>query len=169
LVKPLLKSEIDTLRRTSAELRSQCALLIKQAIAIPQRREMNDRLKEQQKLYDDATAAAQYDTAGSAAQHFMQIASLGKGLKALKEKSAQLPLSEEDYLTLPTRHVTLVRKVVDMCMELIRAEEYTELTALGAQLTALKTLNLGTLAGAKDEVLGGEEDNAYDPVMPAGK
>jgi hypothetical protein len=56
----------------------------------------------------------------------------------LQQQSAQLPLSEEDYLTLPARHADLVQRVTDTCKELALAEEFTAVTVLGAKLSELR-------------------------------
>jgi hypothetical protein len=69
---------------------------------------------------------------------FESVASLGNKLPALRRESAQLPLSEEDYLTLPTRHAQLVARLTDKCTELALTEEYAALGPLGAKLKELR-------------------------------
>lgn len=64
---------------------------------------------------------------------------------ALEEKSAKVPLSEEDYLTLRGRQGALVREMTAMCRELAGAQEYAQLKALIDRLVALQTVDVSML------------------------
>jgi hypothetical protein len=79
----------------------------------------------------------------------------------VEKQSAQLPLSEEDYLTLPARHADLVQRVTDTCRNLMKARDYAALGPLSAKLEELRALDLSGIAGT-----GGEgQDGADDPVV----
>jgi hypothetical protein len=104
---------------------------------------------------------------------FVLVGTLGTQLQALQQQAAQLPLSEEDYLTLPARHADLVRRVTDACRELMKARDYAALGPLSAKLKELRALDLLDivetsrylkLRGAGDA----ECDGANDPVLPEG-
>jgi hypothetical protein len=71
------------------------------------------------------------------AEDFESVASIGTQLQALQQESAQLPLSEEDYLTLADRHAALLLEVTEQCKVLEKAKDFPAMAALGAQLTAL--------------------------------
>jgi hypothetical protein len=73
-----------------------------------------------------------------AVDDFEAVASLGMQLLALQQESAQLPLSEEDYLTLAARHAALVKSVHDKCTDLAEAEDYSAVTDLGVKLRELR-------------------------------
>jgi hypothetical protein len=65
-------------------------------------------------------------------------------LGVLQEKIAQLPLSEEDYLTLGDRYATLVQMVSLQCRALFTAKDRVALAPLAAMLEELKALDLRT-------------------------
>jgi hypothetical protein len=116
---------------------------------------------------------AQYDAALAAADDFVLVGTLGSQLQALQQESAQLSLSEEDYLTLAARHAALVQRVMEECRELAKAQDYTALGSLSAKLQELKALDLAGIPrtsneqdadGANDPVVQ-EDDGANDPVV----
>jgi hypothetical protein len=74
----------------AAQLLTECERVIKEVAHAPQRRYLGQRIQALQAQYDDALAT----------EDFEWVASLGPQLQALQQQSAQLPLSEEDYLTL---------------------------------------------------------------------
>jgi hypothetical protein len=87
-----------------------------------------------------AAAQAQYDAAEAAFTNLPLVASLGEALHALQQESAQLPLSEEDYLTLLERRSALVQRVTDRCKNLIQEQLFDDLARLDTQLKATKAL-----------------------------
>jgi hypothetical protein len=155
--------------------------LQKRAAFVPQRSDIRQRLQ---------SLRSQYDAALAAAVDFVLVGKLGTQLKALQQQSAQLPLSEEDYCTLPAQHADLVQQVMAACRELMKARDYAALGPLSTKLKELKALDLpvgndnsqdpvlpdvgaGTVCspmavadaqGATEE----EDDGALDPVLPAG-
>ena len=102
-----------------------------------------------------ATLQTQFDAAEAAAdQDFELIAALGLKLEALQLESAQLPLSEEDYRTLPARHAQLVQRVVARCDALAAAGEYAALETLGDALETLQALVLPAAAATAITITG---------------
>jgi hypothetical protein len=114
-------------------------LLVKQVTATAQRSEMSQRL-----------AAAQAALAGAVAEFadFDLISSLGKALMTLEEESAQLPLSEEAYLALPTRHAALVQQLTDKCRELAKARDFDALDRVAVQLETLTAMEVPAFTAA---------------------
>jgi hypothetical protein len=114
---------------------------------------------------------AQYHAAATAGVDFQLIAALGMQLDTAQQESAQLPLSEEDYLTLSTRHATLVQRVEQKCRELMQTKAFPALAVLSAKFAALKNLDLGIAPEwANDPVFVAVEevsgpDWANDPVL----
>jgi hypothetical protein len=106
----------------------------------------------------------QFDAAVAAA-NFSAVAALGLARKALLAESAQLPLSEEDYLTLPARHAAQVQRVTDQCRQLVRANNFAALTALSKKLSALKTLDVGILDIPEKSHNGSAGDNGLNDPM----
>jgi hypothetical protein len=131
------KADQDRLLSTCAELRAVCDLVVLQASQAPQRAEMIHRLE---------AAHGQCDAAEAAAEDFQLIASLGKALQALRQESAQLPLSEEDYHSLPVRHAQLVQRMTDKCKELMKAKLFDDLVALSRERLVLRDLALPQVA-----------------------
>jgi hypothetical protein len=78
--------------------------------------------------------------AADTAEDFNAVATLGQQLQSLQVESAQLSLSEEEYLTLPGRHADLVLRLTEKCKELTRAKDYAAVTALGAKLGELRAV-----------------------------
>jgi hypothetical protein len=97
---------------------------------------------------------AQIDTA-LAADDFELVASLGVKLQTLQQESAQLSLSEEDYLTLPARHGDLVQRMTGKCRELAKAQHFAALGTLSAKLKALRALDVSIAL----------DDGENDPVI----
>jgi hypothetical protein len=114
----------------------------------------------------------------AAKSDFAAVGQVGKALKAANAQLAQLPLSEEDYLTLADRHAALVQKVTATCTELADAGEYDALDALAIKLEELQALDVSALpqSWTNDPVLPpvppapartaeeGEDDGSDDPV-----
>jgi hypothetical protein len=113
-----------------------------------------------------STLRAQLETA-KASEDFKSIASMGKALKALQIESSQLPLSEEDYLSLPSAHAALVQQVTNTCKALAQAREFSALGILCSKLKALKAMDLtGMQSAGNVEAVNDEDESAYDPVLP---
>jgi hypothetical protein len=113
----------------------ECERVLQEVALAPQRKEFCQRIAALQQQYNAALSTEDFEC----------VASLGLQLQALQQQSAQLPLSEEDYLALPTRHAELVRRVTDQCHELTRLKDYVALGPLAARLTKLKAA--ASLAG----------------------
>jgi hypothetical protein len=64
----------------------------------------------------------------------------------LEQESAQLPLSEADFLKLGDWHAALVQGMHDMCRDLARARQHSKLKELAAQLAELKAMDLSSLS-----------------------
>jgi hypothetical protein len=88
---------------------------------------------------------AQYEAAEEAAVDFVLVGTLGTQLETLQQQSAQLPLSEEDYLTLGDRHARLVQQLTDKCQELKADRAFARLSAVAAFLYKLKALDVSEL------------------------
>jgi L-asparaginase II len=126
-------SEEAEAEHARAQLIAQCDTVCKQGKAAPVRRDLMQRMRALQ---------AQYDAAETAATDFVLIGTLGMQLQELEEESAQLPLSEEDYLTLTDRHAALVQRVTDACRALKAPGYFAELDKLATQLEALRALDV---------------------------
>jgi hypothetical protein len=144
-----------------------CTVLVQQAADAPQCRDIIQQI---------SSLRAQYDAKLAAGQDFLLVAKLGTQLQGLEKKSAQLPLSDEDYLTLAARHAALVQRVTEQCRELTRAKDYAALGPLSAKLQELKALDLSWIAGTSKEddgendpavvaIRSDEDDGANDPLM----
>jgi hypothetical protein len=111
----------------------ECETIITQVAIAPQRREAVQRKLELRE---------QLDAAMETGNDYDRVGILGEQLDALERDSAQLPLSEEDYLTLPDRHAALLSKVEARCKEYKANKQAALLIELGTKLSALKTLDL---------------------------
>jgi hypothetical protein len=151
------------------ELADQCTALVKQAAFVPQRSDIRQRL---------LSLKAQIKAELAAALDFELVGTLGMQRKSLEQQSAQLPLSEEDYLTLGNRHADLVRRVTETCRELMKARDYAMLGPLSAKLKELKALDLSGILGTRHEsdgeldpvvvaAVGRDDHGEYDPVIVA--
>jgi hypothetical protein len=128
---------------------AECERILQQVGDAPDRRDLNERNRTLQAQREAAQAAEDFET----------VASLGEALKALQRESAYLPLSEEDYVTLPARHAELVQRVTDVCKDLAASAEYEKLQALAKKrdelkvpdvLSVLTTVASGARAGYAD-------------------
>jgi hypothetical protein len=120
----------------------------------------------------------------AAKSDFAAVGQAGKALRASIAVLAQLPLSEEDYLTLADRHAALVQKVTAACAELADTGEFDALVTLAIKLEELQALDVSALPQpwANGPVLPpalsaptttasaeeGKEDGANDPVNVPG-
>jgi hypothetical protein len=74
-----------------------------------------------------------------------EIAKVGTAHKAAIAAVLQQPLSEEDYLTLSSRHAALVQEVTVMGLEMADAGEFDAVELLGAKLNVLRKLDVSAL------------------------
>jgi hypothetical protein len=148
-------------------LRAECERFLQQAAYAPQRRDLTQSIRTFQAQLDAAVAAEDFDT----------VVAVGSKLKALKAQSAQVPLSEQDYLTLPARYAELLREVTGKCLELTAAQQYAELAIFGPLQKALKALDMAVIAHgstadstaplAGQWTAAEQDESAYDPVLPS--
>jgi hypothetical protein len=66
------------------------------------------------------------------------VGEAGKKVGSATAAMLQDPLSEEDYMTLTSRHSALVQKMTDTCKDLLATKQYDSVTALGTKLKELK-------------------------------
>jgi hypothetical protein len=125
----------------------ECDALVTQFTNAPRTREA---ILHRNELQDTLTALR------AAKSDFAAVGQVGKALKVANAHLAQLPLSEEDYLTLADRHAALVQKVTATCTELADAGEYAALDALAIKLEELQALDVSALP----------QPWANDPVQP---
>jgi hypothetical protein len=152
-----------------------CDALVTQFATAPRTREA---ILHRNELQNTLTALR------AAKSDFAAVGQVGKALKAANAELAQLPLSEEDYLTLAGRHAALVRKVTATCAQLADVSYFDALDALAIKLEELQALDVSALPQpwANDPVLPpalsaptttasaeeGKEDGANDPVNVPG-
>jgi hypothetical protein len=74
--------------------------------------------------------------------NYEKICTLGESLEALNLEAAQLPLSEEDYLMLATRHAALVQRVEAKCQQLMESDFDDLLISLGGKLEKLQAVEI---------------------------
>jgi hypothetical protein len=120
---------------TGNDLPGECVKLLAELANAPARRDLDQRKGKVQAQFDAADAA----------DDFLLVAKLGMQLQQLEKESAQLPLSEEDYLTLADRHAALVQRVTDQCKELKVAKDFVALAAVAEHLGALKAVDISAL------------------------
>jgi hypothetical protein len=66
------------------------------------------------------------------------VGEAGKKVGSATAAVLQHPLSEEDNMTLTSRHSALVQKMTDTCKDLLATKQYDSVTALGTKLKELK-------------------------------
>jgi hypothetical protein len=139
--KTVLPDEAEAAQEANerAQLLAQCKVVCKQVKAAPAYKDLMQRRRPLQ---------AQFDAAVAAAEDFVLVGTLGMQLQELEKESAQLSLSEEDYLTLADRHTALVQRVTEQCRAQKAASQFTELEKLATQLVALTALDVSELPGA---------------------
>jgi FtsZ-binding cell division protein ZapB len=130
---PVMPSVTTLLALECAELEGECDTLSEQVAQAPARRDAMQRRDALQAQLDAAQRNSERTDA------------LTQSLAAVNLESAQLPLSEEDYLTLTARHAALVQKVEAKIIWLAENRHSDLLTTLAAKLTALKALDLNVL------------------------
>jgi hypothetical protein len=135
-------------------LLAECERILQQVAAVPQRRDLSQRIQALQPQLKVAEAC----------DDFEQVVALGTQLQVLQQESAQLPLSEEDYLTLGDRHADLVRRVTETCRELTRLKDYAALGPLSAKLKELRALDLTGIPG-----MGGKQQQETAATATAGR
>jgi hypothetical protein len=75
-------------------------------------------------------------------EDYERVRELGEQLETLEQESAQLPLSEGDYLTLTEKHASLLQRTTAMCKEYQRARNGIMLVELGTKREELKKLDI---------------------------
>jgi hypothetical protein len=126
---------------------AECDAVSAQFAHVPTLREA---IQQRDQLHNEFAAL------NAAKTNFLEIARVGTAHKAAIAAVLQLPLSEEDYLTLAGRYEALVQKVTATCAELADAGEFDALVVLAAKLEELKALDVSILAHTGDN----------DPVQP---
>jgi hypothetical protein len=135
LIDPAAQSDAKVPPTTNVD--SLCADLLRQITLAPRRAVL---------LHQRAALELQLHTAMRATtEDFVLIGTLGTQLQELQKESAQLPLSEEDYLTLADRHAALVEQLTEKCRELKDAMEFAALKATAESLAALKAADVSEL------------------------
>jgi hypothetical protein len=71
-------------------------------------------------------------------EDFALVASLGCKNLRIQREVADLPLSEENYRTLPARHAAIVERVLKKCQELTATEQFDFLKILAGALDKLR-------------------------------
>jgi hypothetical protein len=89
--------------------------------------------------------ALQRECAALSAANAEEIARVGTAHKAAVAAVLQQPLSEEDYLTLSSRHAALVQKVTVMGLEMAETGQFDAVELLGAKLNVLRKLDVSAL------------------------
>jgi hypothetical protein len=150
-----------------AALVSDCDTVIAQFAHVPALRDAIQR-RDQLQAEFAALKASKSDFAASV--------KVGRELKASQEAILQLPLPEENYLTMADRHAALVQKMTALCERLLENEDLDALETLASKLGELKALDVSALpqSWANDPVQPptppaptaeeGEDECANDPV-----
>jgi hypothetical protein len=125
----------------------ECNALVAQFANAPRTREA---MQHRDELQNTLTALR------AAKSDFAAVGQAGKALKAAAAVLAQLPLSEDDYLTLADRHVALVQQVTATCSQLADVSYFDALDALAIKLEELQALDVSALP----------QPWANDPVQP---
>jgi hypothetical protein len=148
---------------------AECDAVIAQFAHVPA---LRDAIQQRDQLHKEFAAL------NAAKTNFMEIARVGTAHKAAIAAVLQLPLPEENYLTLAGRYEALVQKVTATCAELADAGEFDALVVLAAKLEELKALDISSLAhtgdndpvqppataAANSTAACEEDDSAHDPV-----
>jgi hypothetical protein len=114
----------------------ECDIVVSQFVHVPAFR---DAIQQRDELQRELAAL------NSAKTNFREIARVGTAHRVAVAAVLQLPLSEEDHLTLADRHAVLVKNLTTTCEELADAEDYDAVTVLGDKLNELKALDVSTL------------------------
>jgi hypothetical protein len=132
---------------TATDLRGECDAVIAQFAHVPA---LGDATQQRDELQRD------FDTLVTVKTDLRGICRVGKALAAAKEAVAQQPLSEEDYVSLADRRVTLVQTVTAECERLAAAGDFDTMETLVDKLEELRALDLSALP----------HGNRYDPEQP---
>jgi DNA repair exonuclease SbcCD ATPase subunit len=146
---------------------SECDTVIAQFTHVPA---LRDAIQQRDQLQTEFAALKASKT------DFAASVRVGRTFKASQGAVLQLPLSEEDYLTMAGRHAALTQKMTALCERLLENEDLDALETLATKLGELKALDVSALpqSWANDPVLApappatsaqvGEDDCANDPV-----
>jgi hypothetical protein len=128
---------------SAAALDPDCADLVQRGQRIlTQVGQASERRMHMQRVATKQEALGTAEATEGAGLDNVLIASLGRELESLRLESAQLPLSEEDYLTLSGRHALLVQAMAEKCRELAMDAKYAALRDLGALLESLRAVSV---------------------------
>ena len=124
----------------------RCDGLLQQATQLLQYTPMMQRLSAARLEYTDAV------TRSAEAVCWKDVLSKYKAMQSVEEEWRQLPLSENDYTSLPVRHTALITEVTEVCKQLRLQELADELILLGSKLNELRKLDLTTILPINDFV-----------------
>jgi DNA repair exonuclease SbcCD ATPase subunit len=130
-----------------AALVSECDIVIAQRAHVPA---LRDAIQQRDQLQ------AEFAALKASKSDFAASVKVGRELKALQEAILQLPLSEEDYLTMADRYAALVQKMTVLCERLLENEDLDALEGLASKLEELQALDVSALP----------QSWANDPVQP---
>jgi hypothetical protein len=89
----------------------------------------------------DAARAAYLAAKEAMPRDFLQIADLGKQRDLVQAEALMLPLTEEDYLTLPQRRGALMQALEAQCEAATAEERFEELRCLAVLLKQLQGMD----------------------------
>jgi hypothetical protein len=118
----------------------ECGTVISQFAHVPA---LRDAIQQRDTL--------QRECAALSAANAEEIARVGTAHKAAIAAVMQQPLSEEDYLTLSSRHAALVQEVTVMGLEMADTGEFDAVELLGAKLNVLRKLDVSALPQPSSE------------------
>jgi hypothetical protein len=128
---------VPPMKATSSHggLLEECDAFTAQFAHAPDRREV---MRRHDKLLACLRAALEL-TEG---EDYERVRELGEQLETLEQESAQLPLSEGDYLMLAEKHVSLLQRTTALCKEYQKARDGTMLVELGTKREELKKFDI---------------------------
>jgi phage host-nuclease inhibitor protein Gam len=122
-------------------LLGECGTVIAQFAHVPA---LRDAIQQRDELQREL---ATLDTADAE-----EIARVGTAHKAAIAAVLQQSLSEDDYLTLSSRHAALVQEVTVMGLEMADTGEFDAVELLGAKLNVLRKLDVSALPQPSSEL-----------------
>jgi hypothetical protein len=121
-------------------LLSECGTVITQFAHVPA---LRDAIQQRDAL--------QWELATLVGAVGEEIARVGTAYKAAIAAVLQEPLSEEDYMTLSSRHAALLQEVTVMGLEMADTGEFDAVELLGAKLNVLRKLDVSALPQPSSE------------------
>jgi hypothetical protein len=116
-------------------LLDECDAFAAQFAHAPNRREV---MRRHDKLLACLRAALEL----SEGEDYERVRGLGEQLETLEQESAELPLSEGDYLMLTEKHASLLQRTTALCKEYQKARDGTMLVELGTKREELKKFDI---------------------------